>query len=321
MSTHEQLGYLSLRRMSIAHFRRQALGGLERAKEGNPLQRMYAVEATTAACMGIEEYLLQGGLSPVDAQNIASSLLGRVRVEEIARQLPILIDLGRHERVERLPGDLEQNPLLGIHRQGFAGRNAEEGVVELIHAIEKATKARAHLARSGRIRVVIRGDIPAAIRHFGDTVAAVTQQPPEGLRRRGPAREAASQTDDRNRLIPRFRCGIEASLRRIAHYDYWSDKVRRSIVVDSKCDLLLYGNAERALVDIAHRLARRDDADRRLAIIRSICRIKRARASAEVDNACNGGPKLIFKRMKRTSRRGVYASLILGANVLRNNPP
>ena len=51
--------------------------------------------------------------------------------------------------------------------------------------------------------------------------------------------------------------GIEASLRRIAHYDYWSDKVRRSIVLDSKCDLLLYGNAERAIVEIAHRLAAR----------------------------------------------------------------
>jgi hypothetical protein len=52
--------------------------------------------------------------------------------------------------------------------------------------------------------------------------------------------------------------GIEGSLRRIAHYDYWSDKVRRSIVVDAKCDLLLYGNAERALVEIAHRLAARE---------------------------------------------------------------
>ncbi len=48
---------------------------------------------------------------------------------------------------------------------------------------------------------------------------------------------------------------IEASLRRIAHYDYWSDKVRRSILLDSRADLLLYGNAERAIVDIAHRLA------------------------------------------------------------------
>jgi uncharacterized radical SAM protein YgiQ len=52
--------------------------------------------------------------------------------------------------------------------------------------------------------------------------------------------------------------GIEGSLRRIAHYDYWSDKVRRSIVVDSKCDILLYGNAERAIVEIAHRLAAKE---------------------------------------------------------------
>ncbi len=47
---------------------------------------------------------------------------------------------------------------------------------------------------------------------------------------------------------------IEASLRRIAHYDYWSDKVRRSVLADSKADLLLFGNAERALVALAHRL-------------------------------------------------------------------
>lgn len=50
--------------------------------------------------------------------------------------------------------------------------------------------------------------------------------------------------------------GIEASLRRIAHYDYWSDKVRRSILVDSKADLLVFGNAERAIVEIAHRAAK-----------------------------------------------------------------
>ncbi|MDO8305328.1 MAG: YgiQ family radical SAM protein, partial [Herminiimonas sp.] len=48
---------------------------------------------------------------------------------------------------------------------------------------------------------------------------------------------------------------IEASLRRIAHYDYWSDKVRRSVMPDSKADILLFGNAERALVDLTHRLA------------------------------------------------------------------
>ena len=49
--------------------------------------------------------------------------------------------------------------------------------------------------------------------------------------------------------------GIEASLRRIAHYDYWSDKVRLSCLPDAKADMLLFGIAERAIVDIAHRLA------------------------------------------------------------------
>lgn len=58
--------------------------------------------------------------------------------------------------------------------------------------------------------------------------------------------------------VPIVLGGIEGSLRRIAHYDYWSDKVRRSVVTDSKCDLLLYGNAERAVVEIAHRLAAKE---------------------------------------------------------------
>ncbi|HLT05274.1 MAG TPA: YgiQ family radical SAM protein [Pseudomonas sp.] len=55
--------------------------------------------------------------------------------------------------------------------------------------------------------------------------------------------------------VPVILGGIEASLRRIAHYDYWSDKVRRSILMDATADLLLYGNAERAIVEVAHRLA------------------------------------------------------------------
>jgi uncharacterized radical SAM protein YgiQ len=55
--------------------------------------------------------------------------------------------------------------------------------------------------------------------------------------------------------VPIIIGGIEASLRRIAHYDYWSDKVRKSVLLDSKADLLVYGNAERQIVEIAHRLA------------------------------------------------------------------
>ncbi len=55
--------------------------------------------------------------------------------------------------------------------------------------------------------------------------------------------------------VPVIIGGIEASLRRIAHFDYWSDTVKRSILLDAKADLLVYGNAERQISEIAHRLA------------------------------------------------------------------
>ena len=54
--------------------------------------------------------------------------------------------------------------------------------------------------------------------------------------------------------VPVIIGGIEASLRRLGHYDYWSDKVRRSILLDSKADLLIYGMGERAVVEIAEAL-------------------------------------------------------------------
>jgi uncharacterized radical SAM protein YgiQ len=53
--------------------------------------------------------------------------------------------------------------------------------------------------------------------------------------------------------------GIEASLRRIAHFDYWSEKVRRSVLLDSRADMLVFGNAERQICEIAHRLAAGED--------------------------------------------------------------
>jgi len=58
--------------------------------------------------------------------------------------------------------------------------------------------------------------------------------------------------------VPIIIGGIEASLRRIAHFDYWSEKVRRSILLDAKADLLVYGNAERQIIELAHRLAARE---------------------------------------------------------------
>jgi uncharacterized radical SAM protein YgiQ len=55
--------------------------------------------------------------------------------------------------------------------------------------------------------------------------------------------------------VPVIAGGVEASLRRLAHYDYWSDTVRRSILLDSKADLVVYGMGEQAIVEIANRLA------------------------------------------------------------------
>jgi uncharacterized radical SAM protein YgiQ len=74
--------------------------------------------------------------------------------------------------------------------------------------------------------------------------------------------------------VPIVLGGIEASLRRIAHFDYWSEKVRRSVLADAKADLLLYGNAERAVVEVAHRLAA-GEAPRDLASIRGVALFRR----------------------------------------------
>lgn len=65
--------------------------------------------------------------------------------------------------------------------------------------------------------------------------------------------------------------GIEASLRRIAHYDYWSDKIKRSILLDAKADCLLYGMAEKSVVDFAE--AMRDNRD--VKNIRGLCFISK----------------------------------------------
>ncbi len=78
----------------------------------------------------------------------------------------------------------------------------------------------------------------------------------------------AAKRPDRSVIVYSQRCreayydtpivigGIEASLRRIAQYDYWSNEVRRSVLIDANADILLFGNAERAIAEIAHELAR-----------------------------------------------------------------
>ena len=92
--------------------------------------------------------------------------------------------------------------------------------------------------------------------------------------------------------VPLIIGGIEASLRRIAQYDYWSDEVRRSVLVDSGADLLLYGNAERAVAEVAHRLGRGERIDT-LTDIRGTAVLRRATPAGwtELDSTRIDWPK------------------------------
>ena len=71
----------------------------------------------------------------------------------------------------------------------------------------------------------------------------------------------AQRAREAYRDVPVIIGGIEASLRRIAHFDYWSERVRRSVLLDSKADMLVFGNAERQVCDLAHRLAAGESID------------------------------------------------------------
>tara|TARA_R110000824_G_scaffold390760_3_gene587561 strand:+ start:40152 stop:42179 length:2028 start_codon:yes stop_codon:yes gene_type:complete len=101
--------------------------------------------------------------------------------------------------------------------------------------------------------------------------------------------------------VPIVLGGIESSLRRIAHYDYWSDKVRRSILVDAKADILLYGNAERAVVEVTHRIAKGEkpseiDDLRGVAVIKSAVPDGWAEAPADDIDAADEGARASNKQ-------------------------
>lgn len=79
----------------------------------------------------------------------------------------------------------------------------------------------------------------------------------DGVMGKRPDRAVIVYTQILKRLFPQKPVligGIEASLRRLAHYDYWDDKVRRSILIDSQADLLMYGMGENTIIEVADAL-------------------------------------------------------------------
>jgi len=97
--------------------------------------------------------------------------------------------------------------------------------------------------------------------------------------------------------------GIEASLRRFAHYDYWEDKVRRSLLVDSRADILVYGPGELQAVEIARRLEAGED----LAGIRGTCVVRRDRppefAEVPAFEDVSAGPDAFIQAQNAFSNR------------------
>ena len=116
-----------------------------------------------------------------------------------------------------------------------------------------------------------------------------------GLRPDRPTIVYASRAREAFPDIPVVIGGLEASLRRFAHYDYWDDAVRRSILFDAGADLLVYGMGERATREIADRLARGEPVER-LTDIRGTCWAGR------------NGPELPFEAVELPSFEAVCAS-------------
>jgi uncharacterized radical SAM protein YgiQ len=116
------------------------------------------------------------------------------------------------------------------------------------------------LGRPNLLFAVSAGNMDSMVNHYtaDRRIRSNDAYTPDGESGRRPDRAVivyVQRVREAYKGVPVVIGGIEASLRRIAHYDYWSDKVRRSILPDAKADLLLYGNAERAVVELAHRLA------------------------------------------------------------------
>ncbi len=124
----------------------------------------------------------------------------------------------------------------------------------------RSTEAFEQLGKPNLFWGVTAGNMDSMINHYTADKKPRSDDAysPDGIAHLRPDRasliysQRCREVDD---TVPIILGGIEASLRRIAHYDYWQDKVRKSLLVDSVADMIIYGNAERPLVEIAHRLA------------------------------------------------------------------
>ncbi len=143
-----------------------------------------------------------------------------------------------------------------LEAQGFRVGIIAQPELALDRGLRAPRRARAVLRHHGRQH----GFDGQPLHGRSSACAATTPTRPMAAAGCGPTAASSSMRSAcarRSRTRPIVIGGIEASLRRIAHYDYWQEKVRRSILLDARADLLVFGNGERQIVEIAHRLAGR----------------------------------------------------------------
>lgn len=123
--------------------------------------------------------------------------------------------------------------------------------------------------------------------------------------------------------VPVIIGGIEASLRRIAHYDFWQDKIRNSILIDSKADLLIYGMAEKPIIQVAQALAEGQDIKEICDLSATVCFVKEAGAPLLPD-AESSKDKNTFRTMNISFYQNYQTQIIYqkgGGRIIRHNPP
>jgi uncharacterized radical SAM protein YgiQ len=148
---------------------------------------------------------------------------------------------------------------------------------------------------------------------------------PQGAGGRRPDRSVivyAQRAREAYRDVPIVIGGIEASLRRIAHFDYWSEKVRRSVLLDAKADLLVYGNGERQICEIAHRLAA-GEAIGDLTDLRGTAFARRARPAGwiEIDSTHLDAPGPLNPPLDPYAMEGVPAAAAAAAPCATGEAP
>jgi uncharacterized radical SAM protein YgiQ len=195
--------------------------------------------STDLAARGLEPGELDAvfvtGDAYVDHVSFGAALLGRLLEAEGYK-------VGIIARPD--PDDVEAFRLLGRPRLAFLVSSGALDSMVSSYTANKKPRSEDEYAPGGRPELCLRGDGT-----IGPGVGGRRQTRPDRA-----AIAYATKCREAYKGVPIVVGGVEASLRALAHYDYWSDKVRRSVLIDSKADILVHGMGELALLEILRRL-------------------------------------------------------------------